>query len=114
MNGWERKQAEFQVAAYLKQHYDGKPILMDVSEHGIIPQQTGIRLIQFINETVYGHWDEGLVEPSRFVDWVIVQKEEGCWKTLDKSQDLREHFKIVFRAETPLESPILVFRKLAP
>lgn len=114
MNGWERKKAEFLVAAYLKSHYDGKPVLMDVSEHGIIPQQTGIHLIQFINETVFGLWDEGLAEPSHFADWVIVQKDDSCWKTLEKSQDLKEHFKLVFQAETPLERAILVFRKLTP
>jgi hypothetical protein len=114
VNGRGRKMAEYQVAGYLKRHYDGKPLLMDVSEHGIIPPQSGIPLVRFINESVYGRWEEALAQPSSHVEWVVVQKKENIWKRLGASKDLKDRFKLVFQAETPVEPTIFVFRKINP
>jgi hypothetical protein len=111
VNGLGRKQAEFKAANFLRKNYDGKLLLMDVSEHGIIPQQARIPLVRIINETTYGLWESSLRQPAQQVDWIVIQKEGSLWATLSASRDLKDHFNQVFAAESPQEAPILIFHK---
>jgi hypothetical protein len=111
VNGVERKAAEFQVAEYLRKNFDGKPILMDVSEHGMIPPRMGLSLRNIINETEFPRWDQALRAPETLVDWVVVQEDDSIWLLLENSQGFWKQFQIVFTATSPLEFPIHVFRR---
>lgn len=109
VNGLERKQTDFQAAAFLRARYDGKRILMDLSQHGIIPQQCRIRLLQIVNEST--DWAAALALPSSHADWIVVQEGDGVWRFPVNWEDVRRQFELVFEAETPLEKPLLVYRK---
>jgi len=111
VNGLERKTAEFQTAEFLQKNFDGKPILMDVSEHGMIPQQTGLPLKSFINETEYPRWEQAIRSPETMVDWIIVQEDDSIWQALQSTKGLQEQFQPVFIGRGPFEVPIHVYRR---
>jgi hypothetical protein len=111
VNGFERKQADYQAAAFLRTHFDGQPILIDLGQHGIIPQQALIRLIKLVNEATA--WDAALARPSQFVGWVVEQEGDGVWKYPVNRQDLEEQFERVFEATGPFEKPLRIYRKIA-
>jgi hypothetical protein len=110
VNGFERKQTDYQAAAFLRSHYDGQPILIDLGQHGIIPQQARIPLINLVNEATA--WESALGRPSLFVAWIVVQEGDGVWKFPVNKQDLEAQFEKVFEATGPFEKPLRVYRKL--
>jgi hypothetical protein len=109
VNGLERKQCDFQAAEFLRAHHDGERLLMDVSQHGIIPQQCRIALINTINEAT--DWDAALRNPSLFVSWIVVQDGDGVSNFPLNWTDVHRHFDLVFRAEGPFEKPLSIYRK---
>jgi len=110
VNGFERKQTDYQAAGFFRVHYDGQPILIDLGQHGIIPQQARIRLIKLVNEATA--WESALARPSLFVGWIVEQEGDGVWKFPVNKQDLREQFEQVFEATSPFEKPLRVYRRL--
>ena len=94
VNGFERKQADYRAAAYFRTHYDGQPILIDLGQHGIIPQQARIRLIKLVNEATA--WDSALAAPSQFVGWIVEQEGDGVWRYPVNRQDVDGQFEKVF------------------
>jgi hypothetical protein len=111
VNGFERKQTDYQAAAFLRTHYDGRPILIDLGQHGIIPQQARIRLIKLVNEATA--WESALARPSGFVGWIVEQEGDGVWKYPVNRQDREEQFEQVFEATSPFEKPLRIYRKIA-
>lgn len=111
LNGVERRQAEFKMAAFLHDHYDGAPILMDISEHGLIPQQAGISLVHFINQSAYDLWVAALERPSAEANWIVVEKSDAIWQRLAQSADLRERFMLLAEFQSPFEAPLRVYKK---
>lgn len=110
VNGFERKQTDYQAAAFFRTHHDGQPILIDLGQHGIIPQQAQIRLIHLISETTA--WGSALAQPSLFVGWIVEQEGDGVWKFPVNRQDLEGQFEKVFEATGPFEKPLRVYRRL--
>ena len=110
VNGFERKQADYRAAAYFRTHYDGQPILMDLGQHGIIPQQARIRLIKLVNEATA--WDSALAAPSQFVGWIVEQEGDGVWRHPVNRQDVDEQFEKVFETTAPFEKPLRIYRRL--
>ena len=110
VNGFERKQTDHQAAAFFRSHYDGQPILIDLGQHGIIPQQARIRLINLVNEATA--WESALARPSLFVGWIVVQEGDGVWKFPVNKEDLEAQFEKVFEATGPFEKPLRVYRRL--
>jgi len=111
VNGFERKQVDYQAAAYLRTHYDGQPILIDLGQHGIIPQQARIRLIKLINEATA--WDSALAAPSQFVGWIVEQEGDGVSRFPVNRQDLESQFEKVFETSGRLEKPLRIYRRRA-
>jgi hypothetical protein len=111
VNGFERKQTDYQAAAFFRSHYDGQPILIDLGQHGILPQQARIPLINLINEATA--WESALARPSLFAGWIVVQEGDGVWKFPVNKRDLEAQFEKVFEASTPFEKPLKIYRKLA-
>jgi hypothetical protein len=109
VNGLDRKQADFQAATFLKAHYDGKRLLMDLGQHGIVPQQCRIPLIKIINEAT--DWKTALTRPSLFVSWIIVQEGDGVSTFPINWSDVHQHFKLSFRAVGPFEKPLDIYRR---
>jgi hypothetical protein len=109
VNGFERKQTDFSAADFLKANYDGKPILMDVSQHGIIPQRCLIPLVRIINEATA--WQAALASPSQFVSWIVVQEGDGVFKFPVNWNDVDQHFSLVFETESLFEKPLRIYRK---
>ena len=110
VNGFERKQTDYQAATFLRTHYDGQPILIDLGQHGIIPQQARIRLINLVNEATA--WASALARPSRFVGWIVEQEGDGVWKYPVNRLDLEERFEQVFEATGPFEKPLRIYRRI--
>ena len=110
VNGFERRQTDYQAAAFFRTHYDGQRILIDLGQHGIIPQQARIPLIKLVNEAT--GWQSALTRPSLFVSWIVVQEGDGVWKFPVNNQDLEAHFEKVFEATSPFEKALRVYRRL--
>jgi hypothetical protein len=110
VNGFERRQTDYQAAAFFRNHYDGQRILMDLGQHGIIPQQARIPLINLVNEAT--NWESALARPSLFVGWIVVQEGDGVWKFPVSQEDLEGQFEKVFEATGPFEKPLRVYRRL--
>jgi hypothetical protein len=109
VNGFERKQADFAAAGFLKANYDGKPILMDVGQHGIIPQRCSIPLVRIVDEAT--SWQTALARPSLFVSWIVVQEGDGVSRFPVNWIDVQERFEVVFQTEGPFEKPLRIYRK---
>jgi len=109
VNGFERRQTDYQAAAFFRIHYDGQPILIDLGQHGIIPQRARIRLRNLVNEATA--WDAALVTPSQFVGWIVEQEGDGVWKFPVNKQDLERRFELVFEVSGPFEKPLKLYRK---
>jgi hypothetical protein len=112
VNGFERKQTDYQAAAFFRTHYDGQPILIDLGQHGIIPQQARIRLTNLVNEATA--WEAALAKPSVFVGWIVEQEGDGVWKFPVNRQDLEGQFEKVLEVTGPFEKPLRVYRRLPP
>ena len=110
VNGFERKQTNYQAAAFFRSHYDGQRILIDLGQHGIIPQQARIPLINLINEATA--WESALARPSMFVGWIVVQEGDGVWRFPVNRQDLEGRCEKVFEATGPFEKALKVYRRL--
>jgi hypothetical protein len=110
VNGFERKQTDYQAAAFFRTHYDGQRILIDLGQHGIIPQQARIRLKNLVNEATA--WEAALARPSLFVGWIVEQEGDGVWKFPVNRQDLEGQFEKVLEATGPFEKPLRIYRKL--
>jgi len=109
VNGFERKQADFAAAGFLKANYDGRPILMDVGQHGIIPQRCPIPLVRIVNEAT--SWQTALARPSLFVSWIVVQEGDGVSRFPVNWNDVQERFEVVFQTEGPFEKPLRIYRQ---
>ncbi len=109
VNGFERRQNDFLAARFLRANYDGERILMDLGQHGIIPQQAGIPLIHFINESTA--WGPALSQPSSFVQWVVIQDGDGVSDFPVSHADLNANFEQAFEASSPFEKPLRIYRK---
>ena len=110
VNGFERKQTDYQAGAFFRTHYDGQPILIDLGQHGIIPQQARIRLKSLVNEDTA--WNAALAKPSLFVGWIVEQEGDGVWKAPVNQQDVEGQFEKVFEVTGPFEKPLRVYRRL--
>lgn len=110
VNGFERKQTDYQAAAFFRTHYDGQPILIDLGQHGIIPQQARIRLTNLVNEATA--WGPALAKPSLFVGWIVEQEADGVWNFPVNRQDLEGEFEKVLEVTGPFEKPLRVYRRL--
>jgi hypothetical protein len=110
VNGFERKQADYRAAAYLRTHYDGQPILIDLGQHGIIPQRARIHLMKLVNEATA--WDSALAAPSQFVGWIVEQEGDGVWRYPVNRQDVASQFEKVFETTGPFEKPLRIYRRL--
>jgi hypothetical protein len=110
VNGFERKQTDYQAAAFFRTDYDGQPILVDLGQHGIIPQQARIRLRNLVHEATA--WDAALARPSLFVGWIVEQEGDGVWKFPVNRQDLEGQFEKVFEVTGPFEKPLRIYRRL--
>ena len=110
VNGFERKQTDYQAAAFFRTHYDGQPILIDLGQHGIIPQKAGIRLRNLVNEATA--WEAALARPSLFVGWIVEQEGDGVWKFPVNRQDLEGQFEKVLEVTGPFEKPLRIYRRL--
>ena len=109
VNGFERKQTDYQAAAFLRSHYDGERILMDLGQHGIIPQRARIPLNHLVNEATA--WESALARPSAFVGWIVQQEGDGVWRFPVNKEDLDQKFERVFEVTSTLEKPLRVYRK---
>jgi hypothetical protein len=109
VNGFERKQTDYQAATFFRSQYDGQPILIDLGQHGIIPQQARIRLINLVHEATA--WEPALARPSRFVGWIVEQEGDGVWRFPVNKQELEEHFEMVFEATGAFEKPLRIYRR---
>jgi hypothetical protein len=110
VNGFERKQTDYQAAAFFRTHYDGQPILIDLGQHGIIPQQARIHLRNLVNEATA--WESALAKPSLFVGWIVEQEGDGVWKFPVNRQDLEGQFEKVLEVTGPFEKPLRIYRRL--
>lgn len=109
VNGFERRQAEYRAATFLRAQYDGQPILMHVGQHGIIPQQARIPLANFVSEATA--WGQTLAHPSQFVEWIVEQEGDGVWELLVDRKDLEGRFETVFEAASPFEKLLRIHRR---
>jgi hypothetical protein len=109
VNGFERKQTDFQAAAFLKANYDQTPILMDLSQHGIVPQRCRIPLVRIVNEAT--DWRTVMPTPSRSVKWIVAQEGDGVASFPVNWEDVQQHFNMVFEARSPFEKPLRIYRQ---
>jgi len=110
VNGFERKQTDYQAAAFFRAHYDGQRILIDLGQHGIIPQKARIRLTNLVNEATA--WESALAKPSLSVGWIVEQEGDGVWKFPVNRQDLEGQFEKVLEVTGPFEKPLRIYRRL--
>ncbi|MEW5977602.1 MAG: hypothetical protein AB1898_17550 [Acidobacteriota bacterium] len=110
VNGLVRKQTAHEMGAHLREVYDGKPVLMDLSEHGIIPQRAGISLVHVINESWGNIWKSTLADPAAAAGWVVLQEGDQVSRFLN-AKVLRNCFEPVFEATGPHEPPLFLYRR---
>ncbi len=62
------------LVVWMKQHYDGGPILISASSHEDQMFEMGFKYKTFIHEGTNKYWKETLDDPPRYARWVILDK----------------------------------------
>lgn len=98
----------YPVEKWVSENYDGGYVIMDDYRRPISPVASKIPMNMFINVGTKPYWEESLDNPTKYADWIILQKAEtdAFWKNLQNKDILQDHFSVVFN-----EGNIWVYKK---
>lgn len=99
------------VEGWISTNYDHGLILLDdyARTMSIIRSGLPIQNIIYIGNKKY--WDESLIKPEKHARWIIMQKNDAVWKSLNNSPTLQSRLYKYFN-KVYTSPQILVFRKI--
>jgi hypothetical protein len=72
-----------EVLAYLRSHYDGLPILVDMSRLAPMVYDSSLPVKQFVyNEGASGSWRQAALAPHEVVGWILAEEGDEIWNRL--------------------------------
>ncbi len=86
---------------WFRQHYDGGLVLASSSSMDIELFENGIDLKNYITEGTRNYWSESLKDPSKYANWIILQKDhtDRLGKAMLKAKQL-EKFELVHQTDS--------------
>lgn len=95
---------------FMQKHYDGGLVLMDDYARTMSIVRSGIPMRNIIYVGNKPYWDQSLIAPEKYADWIVMQKNDAVWKSIYANDDTRGRlFKYFNKVYT---SPnILIFEK---
>lgn len=98
---------------WLKENYDDGLVLLDdyARSVSIIKSELPMQNVIYIGNKPY--WEESLKEPEKYAKWIVMQKGDVVWQTLNENKIMQDRvYKYFVKAYT---SPgILIFKKSEP
>jgi hypothetical protein len=92
----ERKQ----VLEYLRQNYDGKRILIDMSTEAPLVYDSPLAVKEFVyNEGAEALWHEAVRNPEPIVGWLCTQRGDEIWKLIEADPTWAGRYSIAWETE---------------
>lgn len=95
---------------WMASHYDGGLVLIDDYARSISVTRSFIPMQNIIYVGNKPYWEESLVEPDKYADWIVLQKDDSVWRAIIDNKvtqaRLYTHFTKVYTSPD-----ILIFRK---
>jgi hypothetical protein len=89
-----------EVIRYLRQHYDGKRILIDMGKQAPLIYDSGLAVKEFVyNEGGEVLWHEAIRNPESQVGWLCAHKEDAVWEQLQVDPDWAGAYALVVKTE---------------
>jgi mannan endo-1,4-beta-mannosidase len=89
----------YPVEEWMNRHYDSGLVLMDDYRRPISPVSSGVPMRNFISVGNKPYWQESLDNPTKYAEWVILQKADtdSVWTGLKNKQILDDYYLSVYR-----------------
>jgi hypothetical protein len=83
------------VLLYLKQHYHGERILIDMGTEAPLVYDSGLAVKEFVyNEGGETAWHEAVQNPEPVVGWLCAQKGDGVWKLIQRDPNWAKGYSL--------------------
>jgi hypothetical protein len=90
-----------EMIRYLRQHYDGKRILIDMGRQAPLVYDLGLNVREFVyNEGGERLWHEALRNPAKQVGWLFSEKGDAIWKRLQVDPDWAGGYSLAVKTES--------------
>ena len=90
-----------EMIRYLRQHYDGKRILIDMGRQAPLVYDSGLNVREFVyNEGGERLWHEALRNPAKQVGWLFSEKGDAIWKRLQVDPDWAGGYSLAVKTES--------------
>lgn len=89
-----------EVLGYLRRHYDGAKILVDMGRQAPLVYDSGLRVSEFVyNEGGGARWHRAASDPVREVGWLCSEKGDAVWERIMMDPRIRTHYTVVVDTE---------------
>ncbi len=89
-----------QVLEYVRRHYDGTKILIDMGAEAPMVYDTGLAVREFVyNEGDTRPWHEAIRQPERMVGWMCMRRGDAVWTQVRKETNWSARYVPVVQTE---------------
>ncbi|NLT34234.1 MAG: hypothetical protein GXX81_12455 [Acidobacteria bacterium] len=89
-----------EILQYLRRHYDGGRILVDMGRQAPLVYDSGLRVSEFVYNDGEGRWwHRALADPVRVVGWLCAQKGDAVWERIMMDPRIRTHYTVAVDTE---------------
>jgi hypothetical protein len=90
-----------QIMQYIRQHYDGKRILIDMGKQAPLVYDSGLNVKEFVyNEGGETLWHEALKNPASQVGWLCTQVGDAIWEQLQVDPGWADAYSLAVKTES--------------
>lgn len=95
---------QYQTATWLQKNYDEGYVLIESFGNEFVHFDSQIPMSKLLYEGSYRIWEDALIHPENYADWIVMRGGGGrpdvVWKSLSETQVLRETYVLVFENDT--------------
>ena len=85
---------------YVRRHYDGTKILIDMGAEAPMVYDTGLAVREFVyNEGDTRPWHEAIRQPERMVGWMCMRRGDAVWTQVRKETNWSARYVPVVQTE---------------
>ena len=89
-----------ELLQYLRQHYDGRKILIDMGKQAPLVYDSGLAVKDFIyNEGGEVLWHKATVNAEKYVGWICAGEGDAVWKYLQMASHLFDAYVLAVKTD---------------
>lgn len=90
-----------EVLQFLKAHYDGRPILIDMGRQAPLVYDSGLAVKDFIyNEGGGAAWSRAAQDPEKNVGWLCSENGDTVWQLLEVDPGILDKYALAVKTES--------------